>query len=116
MRFGLGSLLASIAAAAAGAAELPVLNAANGFGGIRFVERADARVEDGVLRLANISADHFVCFATPPYFAAEVGAIAIRYRAKGMKAAAGQIFYAPSGSPYVAARKWLLPPMEPLGA
>ena len=99
-----------------GAAELPVLNAANGFGGIRFVERADARVEDGVLRLANISADHFVCLATPPYFAAEVGAIAIRYRAKGMKAAAGQIFYAPSGSPYVAARKWLLPPMETDGA
>lgn len=116
MRFGLGSLLASIAVAAAGAAELPVLNAANGFGGIRFAERADARIEAGVLKLTNIAADHFVCLATPPYFAAEVGAIAIRYRAKGMKAAAGQIFYAPSGSPYVAARKWLLPPMETDGA
>ena len=105
-----------LAVASAGAAELPVLNAANGFGGIRFVERADARIADGVLRLTNISADHFVCFATPPYFAAEVESIAVRYRASGMKPVPGQIFYAPSGSPYQATRKWLLPTIVADGA
>ena len=43
----------------AGGANLPVLNAANGFGEIRFVERADARIEGDVLKVTNIAQDHF---------------------------------------------------------
>lgn len=96
----------------AGGANLPVLNAANGFGEIRFVERADARIEGDVLKVTNIAQDHFICLATPPYFAAEVGAIEIRYRASGMGRAGGQVFYAPTGSSYVGNRKWNLPPIE----
>lgn len=93
-------------------ASLPVLNAANGFGEIRFVERADARIDGNVLKITNIAQDHFICFATEPYFAAEVEAIEIRYRASGMEKIAGQIFYAPTGASYVGSRKWNLPLIE----
>ena len=96
------------------AAELPVLNGENGFGSITCVSKASAKVENGVLSRSNISRDHEIYFNVRPFFAAEVDAIDVRYRASGMDAAKafGQIYYAPGSEEYSGGRCWKIPHLE----
>lgn len=94
------------------AAELPVLNAENGFGMITSVSKASAKVTNGVLSITDISRDHEIYFKVSPFFAAEVDAIDIRYRASGQEIkVGGQIYYAPGIDSYVGGRCWKVPPV-----
>lgn len=95
------------------AAELPVLNKGNGFGTITRMAKCTAGVENGLLTIKDISFDQEICFKVNPFFAAEVGAIDIRYRASGLsKRTGGQIYYAPGSDGYVGGRCWKIPPLE----
>ena len=93
-------------ALALGAAELPLLTAANGFGKITCVAKASAKVEDGVLKIFDMSFDYEMYFSVRPFFTAEVDSIDIRYRASGMEADkfSGQLYYAPGSEEYSGGR------------
>ena len=101
-------------ALALGAAELPLLTAANGFGKITCVAKASAKVEDGVLKIFDMSFDYEMYFSVRPFFTAEVDSIDIRYRASGMEADkfSGQLYYAPGSEEYSGGRCWKIPHLE----
>ncbi len=96
------------------AAELPVLNAANGFGKITCVSKASAKLEDGVLKIFDMAFDYEMYFGVHPFFTAEVDSIDIRYRAFDMEADrfSGQLYYAPGSEEYSGGRCWNIPHLE----
>lgn len=95
--------------------EMPVLNAANGFGNAENNVRAAIAVEKDVLVISDIGEDHSFYVTTRPFFAAELDCIEVKYRARGVGSRGGEIFYCPKGL-VSADRLFRVPPMISDGA